>query len=693
MMEATAAKRRFVVPAWLGLLLIYAGCVAVRTLLATGISIIPLVSPDEPLYFNLARSLWTAGEVSVRGQPITYDSLLYPLLLSPLFALPAGTNMLQAIQLLNALLMNAAIFPAWALAKRLTGSRRIAWLIALLAVLLPDVSLTRLIVAENVGYPLLLLTLWLVLRAYDTRRVRDALLAALGCALLYLLKPGLIAVAAAICVGYAVAWLRQRDLRPLWQLITTVACLTVCYVAWRLVAQHVLHIDYAFRSVYENQTPALTLGNLGHVFNGTLLYLFFLPIACLVFPLFVPLAHARSLEAGNRQFLWTTYLAILLTIAGTCFFIYIDEFTGEPYASRIHLRYMAGFIPVIFALSFSPALDNKRMNGAMFALLAYMLAGTAAFTLDAMKSAGSVHTIDALTLAYLIKDDPGTDTKTLYTLLLVFGILAGGYWLATRGWDRRMRGVFAVAMVLVSLLNTVEVYRQQENAGLEQHWVSDAQAVSSLVDGADYLSVAGDKEFFAVLPNNLDVQGRDVHYTVELDDIMENTALGGAYVPFLPRSYYLTNAVHDTPTVSWLVTDLWKSQRMIFADPASIVQTPDRTYLLIPVEGGRPWVHSALSGFPANKVGDSSKLSIFDELLCAQDTVRVSVSVMGAAGTTLTLRSGDFIYSEVLTGSMQWIELDVPGTADGEPIRLRFSSYGEVYVDSYMVEGQRPAFL
>lgn len=695
-MEATAVKRPSRDSSWLrlslGLLLVYAVFVALRIVLATQLSLIPQIRPDEPLYFNLARSLWTAGEVSVRAQPITYDSLLYPLLLSPLFALPKSVNMMQAIQVLNALLMNAAIFPAWALARRITGSRRLAWFIAIVAILMPDMALTRMIVGENVGYPLLLLTLWLALRAFDTRKLPYALWAAVGCGLLYLLKPGLIAVAAALGICLLVVFLRERDRRVLWQLVTFAAFLSIFLIAWRLIAQHMLHIDYSVRSVYANQTPALTLANLQHVFNGTLLYLFFLPVACLVFPLLVPLAHARSLEKPDRTFLGGVYLAILLTVVGTCFFVYIDEFAA-PFAARIHLRYVAGFFPVVYALSFSPSLDGKRMNGALVAMLSYLLAGTAAFTMDAITSKGSTTTIDALSLAYLIKDTAGSDTKTLYTLLLVFGALFGGYWLATRGWTRRVRAVMAFGMLLFATVNSVEAYWQQGTAGLEAKWVKDAQEVAVLLDGADYLSVTGDMEFFAVLPNNLDVQGRDAHFAVELDDLMENTPLGGAYASFMPQSYYLTHAIHPTPQVDWLVMDLWKSQRIIFSDPDGVVHTPERTYLLIPVGQGRPWVHSALSGFPANKLGDSSKLSIFDAAVCAQETVRVRISAMGTAGTLLTLRSGDIVHNEVLTGVAQWIDLEIPGTADGQPLRVFFSSYGDVYVDNYEVEGMQPSLL
>ena len=76
--------------------------------------------PDESLYWNLERSLYAGSEVALRGQPLTYDILLYPLILLPLLELPSSVDLFRAVQALNTILMNAAVFPAFALALRVT---------------------------------------------------------------------------------------------------------------------------------------------------------------------------------------------------------------------------------------------------------------------------------------------------------------------------------------------------------------------------------------------------------------------------------------------------------------------------------------------------------------------------------------------------------------------------------------------
>ena len=99
--KAIRTKTR-AVPAWGVLAFLIAASAVARALLALHFAQNPSIMPDESLYLNLMRSLWLGGETALRGQPVTYDSLLYPLLLSPLNLLPRGIDLYRAVLCANA---------------------------------------------------------------------------------------------------------------------------------------------------------------------------------------------------------------------------------------------------------------------------------------------------------------------------------------------------------------------------------------------------------------------------------------------------------------------------------------------------------------------------------------------------------------------------------------------------------------
>ena len=105
------------------LLAIYVLSFAVRLVCALLFRKNPLVVIDENLYTNLARFLSDGFTVSYRGQPIDYPSLLYPLLLCPVYLLERllGGDIFRWIQVFNCLLMASSVFPAYLFAKDFSG--------------------------------------------------------------------------------------------------------------------------------------------------------------------------------------------------------------------------------------------------------------------------------------------------------------------------------------------------------------------------------------------------------------------------------------------------------------------------------------------------------------------------------------------------------------------------------------------
>ena len=91
---------------------------ALRLVLLCYVSPNAIIVPDEMLYANLARAIHLGQPFNVHGQPVSFHALLYPLLISPVYALPTAANRQLVLQVLNTLLMASAGRPALARARR-----------------------------------------------------------------------------------------------------------------------------------------------------------------------------------------------------------------------------------------------------------------------------------------------------------------------------------------------------------------------------------------------------------------------------------------------------------------------------------------------------------------------------------------------------------------------------------------------
>jgi len=173
------ANRVWRLPVWLWLAAIVVGSAVFRAALGRGI-VAPFIMVDEVIWAELARGIADAGEPLLRGEPDPGYSVLYPLVLSPLYALfQSLPDAYEAVKATNAVLMSLAAVPAFFLARRVVRDG-LALLAALLAVALPSLAYTGTVMTENLFYPLfLLVALALVLTLEEPTPRRIVLLVVL----------------------------------------------------------------------------------------------------------------------------------------------------------------------------------------------------------------------------------------------------------------------------------------------------------------------------------------------------------------------------------------------------------------------------------------------------------------------------------------------------------------------------------
>jgi hypothetical protein len=116
----------------------------------------PALFPDEYIYSSIGRSLADSGRPLIRGGPAHFPALLQPILTAPAWLIGDVGTAFRVVQTIGAFAMSLAAIPVYVLAVRLGLSRRIALVLAALAVLVPDFLYASFITSEPFAYPLVL---------------------------------------------------------------------------------------------------------------------------------------------------------------------------------------------------------------------------------------------------------------------------------------------------------------------------------------------------------------------------------------------------------------------------------------------------------------------------------------------------------------------------------------------------------
>src|SRR5262249_51360132 len=171
----------------------------------------PLVFDDELVSWDLARSFATTGHFAVREASTSlYGPLtrLYPALIAPAFVVSGdSTRTYEVVKVINAVLMSLAAVPTFYIARRVVR-RELALVASVLAVAVPSVVYTGMVMTENAAYPAFhfcSLAFVRVLERPTPTRQATALAAIVVC---FLIRAQAIAlIPALVCSILLLAWL------------------------------------------------------------------------------------------------------------------------------------------------------------------------------------------------------------------------------------------------------------------------------------------------------------------------------------------------------------------------------------------------------------------------------------------------------------------------------------------------------
>ena len=596
---------------------LYIGMAALRFLLATATHGYPSVMIDEMLYYNIARSIANGEGLLYLGQPADYTSILYPLVLSPIYALfPAGTDYFRLIQLWNILLMNLSLFPVYALARAAGGSQRTALWVGAAALLLPDMMLGGLIMSESILYPLFFTLMYFGYRYLRDGRLPHILLIGVLGGLIYFTKPGQVVPAAVILLWALIDGIKNRSGRQIGKALAGVACLALVIAASFVLVRVGFRRPASLLGMYGNQVSAAADQRMDLFFQGLFLSPCFFYLICGGACCAAPFLRIREFSPQNRRFFAVVLLSVLVTILGTAWVINRVEYSNFA----VHTRYIAPYVPLFLLFSLLPSSagerakkalslkDSLRENRIVWILTAYVILCLAVFGYQSGLGKKGVGIFN-LGVSFLRNDAVLPEWLGIALLMAGACLLA---WYLPRMKKKNADRLCVGVLILLSLLNGAAAYQPISPA--DQAIIAENKKVSGQVGSQEYLYICGESgKFYDIY---LDVNHPRTTQTVSVNDLFVKAVDSqGVYMPFVPPAQRGMIPEYETPDTDMILMDKAAALQIMLADGAEILN-PEGEYLFaVRIPRDKPWMDSLLGG-PLNGIaakGESCYIKLFNQ--------------------------------------------------------------------------------
>ena len=548
-MQKTNRKEKRQTTLWL--LLIYSGSVIIRFLLALATRHYPTVSIDEFLYYSLGRSIATKGSLIYLGQPASYNYIIYPLFLSPVYLLfGKGVNYLRLIQLWNIILMSLSVFPFFGLINALVGKRKTALWMTALFMLLPCFILGEYIYSEAIIYPMFYLLMYCAYRYLKENSIRYAIWIGILGALLYYTKPGAVLPAVLALLFFGVNAAVSNFQKAGISILLGMGCLAIGFFTIKLFTEQVFGYHGTLLSVYNNQVIQSADSNIDIFLNAAGKYPYYFFLAGGVFPFLATLWNYPEYKKEDKQFYLFQIICAFLTMIGIAWVVNRPE-----RKELLYLRYVEMYLPILLAFCAIPEENHREVvsdrHRQMNRILCYLVLGYIAictFVWGCTTGIGKIiesHCMISLSVLFA-KHIMGISN---IIIVLLIGITL--FLLVRNTKKQKIIRICCFILTIFAVLNNLIGYIS----------ISSNTDVKLADEAIELHKKIGDREYLYVYTEDqsdygLDVNSRHNIHQITGSDFLNNIKQNkGKYAPFIPASVRGMNAVYKTPDTDLLILD------------------------------------------------------------------------------------------------------------------------------------------
>lgn len=407
---------------------------------------------DEELYISMARTFHYDGNFAKNYEVLNYNCVIYSMIISVAYFFYSAKHILFLMRMIGVLLMLSSIFPIYLLSKEVLKSKKKALAVAVVSLLIPELTSTLYLIQEVLCYPVFL---WIAYLAYlkftkEKNKIIDILLIVL-LALIFFIKSYAIVFAGAYFLTLCLIQVKKKDYKAIGKVILQgVACLAIIILGIVLIrifnGEGVNHYSSQISAIFPLTMEKVTAFIYGILFYG----LFF--TFCLGFlPVFTATFGFKKHEEKDRNYIIFLLLSTILTILEVSAVVFIPEEAGKLYPYKFCYRYLAP-LAVPFVIMFLKCKKeeikiNKKVIIAYIIIFAYLIwyyigQGTKLASIDAgllfaiQKTGGDffktkkfgVAVITAFLLITVVvialyKKNKIKNIKTAYVILTIIGLI------------------------------------------------------------------------------------------------------------------------------------------------------------------------------------------------------------------------------------------------------------------------------
>ena len=474
------------VAAWLAGLIAVSACI--RFVFALWVPA-PWIFADELKYSELAKSFASTGHFAIRDVPGLGLGPLYPLVISPAYAVSNLPDAYLVVKAINSVLMSLAAIPTYLLARRLLP-RSWSLVAAALAVAVPSTVYAGTVMTENLFYPLFLTAALGILSALERPTARRQLFALGVIALALLTRAQAAALLAALVTAIvAVSAADLQDERPrlraflrgLRRYLTTWIVLGGGFAA--LIGWATLHGRSAIsimgdsQNLWRQQYPVGEVARWFFYHAAELdLYVGILPFAAFLVLLTFALSRTdrtlRIFALGSLSIVFWLLLTVAAFTSGLTKY--------DPHASsHVEDRYTFYLVPLL-VIALCAWVSGRVPGSARKAAVAGLLAGTAVLALPFQDLIRDNAVPDAVAFLPWSTNPEGSIVAMPHVLLTVAAValsLAGLFYLL-RPPRLPFVGPLLVLLMFLTVLGSAERWYHVEGAaaspGPRPDWIDAA---------------------------------------------------------------------------------------------------------------------------------------------------------------------------------------------------------------------------
>lgn len=329
--------------------------------LVTNYDKIMSIYPDELIYYGVSKSIFNGTDILVHGNPTSIQNIAYSFFLIPFMMIEDSVIRIKVITFANGLLLASSVFPVWLICKELSLKKNDRILSVVIILLWPDMATSGVLMAENLYWPLIVWTIYFIIRFMRTEQIRYAIPAGMMSYLAYFCKEVAICLPLAL-VGYYVVYpavqrvLFKENPRKLYNKrnLSGLIIYICVFAAGYIGAKKFLFLGGTNAYANENTVglgAVMSAYNLVYMLYAFLYYLIAIILASGIFPVCYSIALYRYLDKVTQKVI--TFLLIFLSGSALviAYTITVREELGTV-AIRIHLRYIAMFVVIFIPLFF-----------------------------------------------------------------------------------------------------------------------------------------------------------------------------------------------------------------------------------------------------------------------------------------------------------------------------------------------------